>query len=99
MLGDRPDELIATSMSPDLPRPRSGSLGQAEELALELFFFDMLAAGVYLARRGFIALSLVVGEVEESRLESAFAEFLGTRGDLLRAAGIGREPPGAGAGP
>ncbi len=73
----------------DTPRPRGGSPGGPGELALELFFFDMLAAGIYLARRGFIALSLAVGEAEEIRLADAFAEFLRTRGELLRAAGIG----------
>ena len=75
----------------DQPRPRTGSPGGPAELGLELFFFDMLAAGIYLARRGFIALSLALGEAEEIRLEGAFAEFLRTRGEQLAAAGIGSD--------
>ncbi|MGX9964433.1 aspartate aminotransferase family protein [Roseomonas sp. F4] len=56
----------------------------AEEEALrELFFFDMLAAGIYLARRGMIALSLPVGEAEIDRLAAAVADFAEARAALL----------------
>ena len=56
----------------------------AEEEALrELFFFDMLAAGIYLARRGMIALSLPVGEAEIDCLAAAVADFAAARAALL----------------
>ncbi len=38
-------------------------VGQDENLK-RLFFFDMLEEGIYLARRGLIALSLPIGNVE-----------------------------------
>jgi len=57
----------------------------AEEALNELFFFDMLEAGIYLARRGMVALSLPVGPAECARFVSAVAEFCSVRGALLRA--------------
>lgn len=54
-----------------------------EEQARELFFFDMLAAGIYLARRGMVALSLPVGQAECDRFVDAVAEFAAARAPLL----------------
>jgi glutamate-1-semialdehyde 2,1-aminomutase len=50
----------------------------------DLFFFDMLERGIYLARRGFMALSLPIGDVEMARLEAAVGDFLDTRLNLVR---------------
>ncbi len=61
----------------------------AEEGLRELFFFDMLAAGLYLARRGMVAMSLPVGEAECDRLVAAVEEFCLVRGPLMRAAEVG----------
>ncbi|PWC28669.1 aspartate aminotransferase family protein [Teichococcus aestuarii] len=60
----------------------------AEEGLRELFFFDMLAAGLYLARRGMVALSLPVGEAEMDRFVAAVGEFAESRAALLRAGGV-----------
>jgi glutamate-1-semialdehyde 2,1-aminomutase len=49
----------------------------------ELFFFDMLEAGIYLARRGTVALSLPVGQAEMDRYAAAVAEFVRVRGPLI----------------
>jgi glutamate-1-semialdehyde 2,1-aminomutase len=49
----------------------------------DLFFFDMLSRGIYLARRGFIALSLPIGEAEVDRFVEAVEHFLETRRDLV----------------
>jgi glutamate-1-semialdehyde 2,1-aminomutase len=49
----------------------------------ELFFFDMLEARIYLARRGMAALSLPVGEGEMDCYASAVAEFVRVRGPLI----------------
>ena len=62
--------------------------GQAEEQLRELFFFDMLEAGIYLARRGMVALSLPVGEAELDRFVAAVAAFLDNRAEQLRAGGV-----------
>jgi glutamate-1-semialdehyde 2,1-aminomutase len=60
----------------------------AEEMLRELFFFDMLAAGIYLARRGMVALSLPVGAAELDRFTTAVGEFIETRGALLKASAV-----------
>jgi glutamate-1-semialdehyde 2,1-aminomutase len=54
-----------------------------EDQLRELFFFDMLASGIYLARRGLAALSLPVGDAECARFVAAVAEFAAARGPLL----------------
>ncbi len=51
----------------------------------DLFFFDMAEAGLYLARRGLIALMLPVGDAEVARVEAAVDGFLRRRGGLLAA--------------
>jgi glutamate-1-semialdehyde 2,1-aminomutase len=49
----------------------------------ELFFFDMLAHGIWLARRGMMALSLPIGDAESDQLADAVGEFLQSRASLL----------------
>jgi glutamate-1-semialdehyde 2,1-aminomutase len=49
----------------------------------ELFFFDLLAQGLYIARRGGIVLSLVTGDAECDRLVSAVETFVERRATLL----------------
>ena len=51
----------------------------------ELFFFDMLAHGIWLARRGMFALSLPIGDAECDLLADAVEEFLGSRRSVLDA--------------
>jgi glutamate-1-semialdehyde 2,1-aminomutase len=55
----------------------------AEEALRELFFLDMLAAGLYLARRGMSALSLPVADADCARYVAAVEEFVATRAPLL----------------
>ena len=50
----------------------------------ELFFFDMLEDGFYLARRGMVALSLEIGAAEMDRFCAAVGEFVEARRALLR---------------
>jgi glutamate-1-semialdehyde 2,1-aminomutase len=54
----------------------------AEDKLRELLFLDMLAAGIYLARRGMAALSLPVGDADCARYVAAVEEFLAARGPL-----------------
>ena len=49
----------------------------------ELFFFDMLEKGIWIARRGFFALCLPLGEAEFDKLAQAVEEFLSSRRSLL----------------
>lgn len=58
----------------------------AKETALrDLFFFDMLEAGIYLAKRGMIALSLPVSKVEIGLFVDAVKEFASVRRPFLPA--------------
>jgi glutamate-1-semialdehyde 2,1-aminomutase len=53
---------------------------------VRLFHLDMLAAGHYLAARGFMALSLPITDADCDRLVAAVDEFLAVRGPLIEAA-------------
>lgn len=55
----------------------------AEEQMRELFFFDMLAAGIYLARRGMVAMMLPVSEADCDRFVAAVEEFCAARKPVL----------------
>jgi glutamate-1-semialdehyde 2,1-aminomutase len=57
-----------------------------EEQMRELFFFDMLAAGIYLARRGMAALMLPVTDEDCARFVAAVEEFCAARKPVLTAA-------------
>ena len=52
----------------------------------ELLFLDLLDAGYYVARRGFIALSLMLDDQALQSFADAFAECLDARGALLAGA-------------
>jgi glutamate-1-semialdehyde 2,1-aminomutase len=55
----------------------------ADQKLKELFFFDMLAAGIWLARRGMMTLCLPIGDAECDKLAGATEEFLSARASLL----------------
>jgi glutamate-1-semialdehyde 2,1-aminomutase len=59
---------------------------QVMDAARKLYHLDMIAAGHYFARRGFIALSLPMRTSDVDRFVDATDEFLATRGPVLRAA-------------
>jgi glutamate-1-semialdehyde 2,1-aminomutase len=61
--------------------PEDAAKGDAK--LKELFFFDMLAHGIWLARRGMMALSLPIGDAECDQLADAVGEFLQSRASLL----------------
>lgn len=56
----------------------------------ELFFFDLLGRGYYIARRGAMVGSLLTGEAECDGLAAAVGAFLEERMDLLRDAATQR---------
>jgi len=56
---------------------------EAENKLRELFFFDMLSAGIYLARRGMAALSLPVTDADCDRYLAVVEEFVAARRPLL----------------
>ncbi len=65
------------------PIPRPYAPAPAEDKLRELFFLDMLAAGIYLARRGMAALSLPVTDADCARYVAAVEEFIAARRPLL----------------
>ncbi len=65
------------------PIARPADAANTDPRLKELFFFDMLEAGIWLARRGMINLSLPIGDAECDRLAAAFEEFLASRRSLL----------------
>jgi glutamate-1-semialdehyde 2,1-aminomutase len=64
-----------------IERPMPASAHEAD--LRELFFFDMLARGFYLARRGMIAMSLEIGEAEMGAFVTAVADFVAIYAGLL----------------
>jgi glutamate-1-semialdehyde 2,1-aminomutase len=54
-----------------------------DPLLRDLLYFDMLERGFYLARRGFIALSLAIGDDEIRRFEEAVSDVLEQRTDFF----------------
>jgi glutamate-1-semialdehyde 2,1-aminomutase len=53
------------------------------DAAKELLFLDLLERGYYMARRGFIALSLMVGDADLDAFVAAVREVVAERADVL----------------
>ena len=68
-------------MTGPIRSPTDAAKGDAK--LKELFFFDMLAAGNWLARRGMMALMLPIGDAECDKLAGAVEEFVSARRSLL----------------
>ena len=58
-------------------------LAGANDAAKELVFLDLLERGYYLARRGFIALSLMVGDADLDGFVAAVKDVVAERADVL----------------
>jgi glutamate-1-semialdehyde 2,1-aminomutase len=50
---------------------------------LDLFYFDLLARGIWFAKRGMMALSIALDEADSGRLVAAVEEFAETRAPLF----------------
>ena len=66
-----------------LPIRSSTDAAKGDAKLKDLFFFDMLAQGIWMARRGMMALSLPIGDAECDLLAGAVEEFLGSRRSLF----------------
>ena len=69
------------TLSGEVRRP--ADLDAANEALKELLFLDFLDAGYYLARRGFIALSLVIDDARLQGFADCYTELLDKRGALI----------------
>ncbi|HJU31641.1 MAG TPA: aminotransferase class III-fold pyridoxal phosphate-dependent enzyme [Hyphomicrobiaceae bacterium] len=79
---------IGSMMQPHFrsgPIERPYAATPTEEALRELYFFDLLAAGIYIARRGMIAMSLPIGDAECDRLVAAVDEFCALRQPFMPA--------------
>jgi glutamate-1-semialdehyde 2,1-aminomutase len=70
--------------NPPISRPYQATA--SDELLRELFFLDMVEAGIYIARRGMVALSLAVGDAQCREYVTAVDEFCSARGSLIGSA-------------
>jgi len=78
---------IGSMMSVHFRRGEIRSIFDAREGSkdlVELFFLDMLERGIYLARRGMMALSLPLTQADGDALVAAVDEFQTARGSLLK---------------
>ena len=66
------------------PIRSAADIAAGSQDAKELFFFDMSAAGIWIARRGFVALNIMIGDAEGDRFVAAVEEFVAARQALLR---------------
>lgn len=66
--------------------PHDSSREKLMAAAGKLFHLDMIAAGQYFARRGFISLSLPMKMIDVDRFVAATDEFLATRTPVLQSA-------------
>jgi glutamate-1-semialdehyde 2,1-aminomutase len=74
--------MMAVHMT-DAPIRSPGEAALSDPRRKELFFFDMLAAGLWTARRGMINLSLPIGDNECDALAAAIEQFIIDRGSLM----------------
>jgi glutamate-1-semialdehyde 2,1-aminomutase len=56
---------------------------KADRRLRRLLYLDLLDEGIYIAERGFIALSLEIAETESAKLLAALQNFLTRRRSLL----------------
>ena len=66
------------------PIKTAADIASGSQDAKELFFFDMMAAGIWIARRGFVALNIMIGDDEGDRFVAAVEEFVAARKALLQ---------------
>ena len=66
------------------PIRTAADIAAGSQDAKELFYFDMVAAGIWIARRGFVALNIMIGESEGDRFVAAVEEFVTARKALLQ---------------
>jgi glutamate-1-semialdehyde 2,1-aminomutase len=69
----------------DRPIRNETDAKQADAALLDLFYFDLLARGVWLAKRGMMALSIALDETDADKLVAAVEDFAETRASLFAA--------------
>jgi glutamate-1-semialdehyde 2,1-aminomutase len=75
---------MMTAHATTQPIKSAAAIATSNQDAKELFYFDMVAAGIWIARRGFVALNIMIGDSEGDRFVAAVEEFVTARQALLR---------------
>ncbi|MBN9089498.1 MAG: aminotransferase class III-fold pyridoxal phosphate-dependent enzyme [Reyranella sp.] len=75
---------MMTAHATTRPIKSAADIATSNQDAKELFYFDMVAAGIWIARRGFVALNIMIGDDEADRFVAAVDEFVSARKALLR---------------
>jgi glutamate-1-semialdehyde 2,1-aminomutase len=75
---------LMTAHFSDQPVRNATDVAAADQGLKELLYFDLLDAGIYMARRGMTALSLPIGDAECDAMISAVADFIDRRQALIR---------------
>jgi glutamate-1-semialdehyde 2,1-aminomutase len=75
---------MMTAHATTRPIRSAADIATSNQDAKELFYFDMVAAGIWIARRGFVALNIMIGDAEADRFVAAVEEFISARKALLR---------------
>jgi glutamate-1-semialdehyde 2,1-aminomutase len=71
----------------DRPIRSEEDVAQGNAALRDLFWFDLLAHGLWFAKRGMFALSIALDDADADRLAEAVEDFAHTRGPLFAAAG------------
>lgn len=74
---------IMTAQATTRPIRRAADIATSNQDAKELFFLDMIAAGFWIANRGFITLNILIGDTEADQFVEAVDKFVSTRKSLL----------------
>ena len=75
--------MLAVHMT-DAPIRREEDVLRGNPALRDLLWFDLLAAGIWFAKRGFFALSIALGDADGDKLLAAVDEFAQTRVALFR---------------
>jgi len=75
---------MMTAHATTRPIRTAADIAASNQDAKELFYFDMAAAGIWIARRGFVALNIMIGDAEGDRFVAAVEEFVTARKALLK---------------
>ncbi len=73
----------------DRPLRSAADLAGTDDRVKALLFFDLLERGIFLARRGLVALSLPFGDAQAEEFVAALEAVVAARSSLLPAAGSG----------
>jgi glutamate-1-semialdehyde 2,1-aminomutase len=67
----------------DRPMRSAADAAKGHAGLLDLFYFDLVARGVWFAKRGMMALSIALDEADADKLVAAVEEFAETRAPLF----------------